>query len=486
MKRKVVDVNHPVVQKKIDRSLKLSVKEGAFASVATSFSLSYFAPFALVLNATAAQMGILYAVISLLPSLVQLKATNLIDRFSRKGIVVSGTVGRLLLVPLFLLTAFLFYIGVPYMVWVLILLVGLHYTFSGISYPAWFSWMGSLVPKENRGKYFSKRNRIIGLAGMISMIAGAIALDKAKSFGTLHGDALAFTLIGFGALFFLSAVFRLWSWALLKKEYEPRIKIRKKDHFSLLEFLKKCRETPFGRFSLFGGAFAFAVGISTPFWAVYMLRDLGFSYFWYMAITVSIIVFQIVFLPLLGKFSDRFGNVKLIRMCSLFAGIVPFLWIASSWIESDLGTKFYLLIVPAIVGGFGWAGYNLALNNYIYDAVRTEKRAFGLSYMNLLIGLGGFIGAGIGAIIAWINISFMNSMLFIFGISGAVRLFVAVYGSKYLHEIRSVRKFAPEFLLREFTPAQNVMRQVYHLEHLVEDAEHYIEAEDEKWFGEKI
>ena len=67
------------------------------------------------------------------------------------------------------------------MVWVLILLVGLHYTFSGISYPAWFSWMGSLVPKENRGKYFSKRNRIIGLAGMISMIAGAIALDKAKS-----------------------------------------------------------------------------------------------------------------------------------------------------------------------------------------------------------------------------------------------------------------------------------------------------------------
>jgi len=482
MKKGVVRVNHPIVQKKINQSLKLSVKEGALSSIASGFSLSYFSPFALALNASATQMGILYAIISLLPSLVQLKAASLIDRFSRKRIVLNGVMGKIIIILPILLTGFLFYIGVPYMVWVLIGLIGLHYIFTAIVHPAWFSWMGSLVPEEKRGKYFSKRNRTVGFFGVVAMIAGALILDGMKRIGTYHGDVLAFTLIGFGILFILSGAARVWALNLLKKKYEPRIKIRKKDHFSLWDFLKKCRETAFGRFSLFGGAYAFAVGISTPYWAVYMLRDLSFSYVWYMAITVSAVIFQIVFLPLLGKFSDLFGNVRLMRTCSLLAGTVPFFWIASALIGSDLGVKLYLLIIPSMIGGFAWAGYNLALNNYIYDAVSSPKRGFGLSYMNLLIGVGGFLGAGVGAILAWINVSFMNPMLFIFGVSGISRLMVAFYGSKFLREVRNVKKFAPQFLVREFAPAQGVVREVHSLEHLVKKVEHYIVPKERREF----
>jgi len=57
----VVSAKHPIIQKKIDESLKLSIRDGAVVSVSSSFGLSYLSPFALVLNATAAQMGILYA-----------------------------------------------------------------------------------------------------------------------------------------------------------------------------------------------------------------------------------------------------------------------------------------------------------------------------------------------------------------------------------------------------------------------------------------
>jgi len=482
MKRGVVRVDHPIVQKKIDQSLDLSIRDGAVSSVSSNFSLSYFAPFALALNATAVQMGILYAVISLLPSLAQLKAAALIERFSRKKIVLSGVIGKLVLVLPILLVGFLHWIGVPHMVWAFIVLVGLHYVCTSIVHPAWFSWMGSLVPEQRRGKYFSKRNRVVGFFGIVAMVAGALILDGIKNIGGSYGDVVGFTLFGFGVLFVLSGVFRIWSWRLLDKTYEPRIKIRKKDRFSLWDFLKNCRATPFGRFSLFAGVFTFVVGISTPFWAVYMLRDLGLSYMWYMAIVVSPVFFQLVFLPLLGNFSDRFGNVKLMQTCSVLAGLTPFLWIASVLIESDLGVKIYLLIVPAVVGGFGWAGYNLALNNYVYDAVSNRKRGFGISYMNLLIGVGGFFGAGVGALIAWMDVSFMNPILFIFAISGVGRIVVALYGSRLLHEVRNVKKFSSQFWMKEFTPAQGVLREVYNLEHLVEKVEHYVLPGEKKKF----
>jgi len=192
-----------------------------------------------------------------------------------------------------------------------------------------------------------------------------------------------------------------------------------------------------------------------------------------------------VFLPLLGKFSDRFGNVRLMQTCSVLAGMTPFLWIASVLIGSDLWVKIYLLIVPSIVGGFGWAGYNLALNNYVYDAVSNRKRGFGLSYMNLMIGVGGFLGACVGAGIAWMDVSFMNSMLFIFTVSGIGRIGVAIYGSRLLHEVRNVRKFSSQFWIREFAPAQGVLKEVHNLEHLVEKVEHYVVPEDREELEEE-
>ena len=471
---KEVGAEHPIVARKIDESLDLSVREGSLASVSTGFGLSYFSPFALAMNATSAQVGILYAITSLLPSIVQLRTSNLLRRFSRKKLVLRGLLGKILLWIPILVSGLLFYLGVPHMVWAFIGLVGLFYALTAISHPAWFSWMGSLVPEERRGKYFSRRNRAAGFFGVLTMIIGAIILDMSKGIGVYFGDVVGFTLLGFGILFVFSALVRIWSMVLLKRQYEPRIKIRERDYFSCWQFLRKCVETPFGRFTLYRGALSFVVAIAGPFWAVYMLRDLGFSYVWYILVTVSSIVFQLVFLPLLGKVSDRFGNVRLMRICSWFIVATPLLWLGSALIENGLLLKVYLLFVPAIVGGFAWAGYNLAVNNYVYDAVSGPKRTFGLTYMNLIVGVGMFLGAGLGSLIAWIGVSFMNPLLFIFGISAVGRLLVAVVGLKFLKEVRHVKRFSSNYLIREFRPVQGIVREVHNFEHLVSKVEHHI------------
>jgi len=126
-KGNVVRVNHPVVKKKIEDSLKLSIQESSFCSMSSGFGLSYLSPFALILNATSSQIGILQAIIGLLPSIVQLKATEFIRIFSRKKIVLNGVMFQILLWIPIILTGILFYIGVPYMIWVFIALIGLFY-----------------------------------------------------------------------------------------------------------------------------------------------------------------------------------------------------------------------------------------------------------------------------------------------------------------------------------------------------------------------
>jgi len=66
---------------------------------------------------------------------------------------------------------------------------------------------------------------------------------------------------------------------------------------------------------------------------------------------------------------------------------------------------------------------HLAASNFIYDSVSVQRRGICVAYYNILIGIGVFIGAGIGGLLAEnLTINFMNSLLFIFLISGVVRL----------------------------------------------------------------
>ena len=471
---RAADVEHPYVQEKINKSLKLSLKEGAASSVSFGSGLSYFSAFALVMNATASQVGILHAVIGLLPSIIRLKSSQLMEKFSRKKIVLWGVLLQSLIMLPMILTGFLFFKGVPYMVWAFIACVGIYYSAMAIVDSAWFSWMGSLAPEESRGVYFSRRRRICGIFNIITMISGALMLDLSKKISSVPMEILGFTLIGFGTLFLLSSIARFYAWAILARQYEPNLRVGKKDYFSFWQFIKKAPGNPFGKFAIFKGAMSLAIAISGPFWAVYMLRNLGFSYIWFMAITIASPLFQIIFYPLLGRFSDKFGNIKTIKTCVGIWFMVPLFWVASVLITNPLALKLYLLIIPGLVSGFASAGYILSSNNYVYDAVSPKKRGFAIAYVNLMIGLGTFVGAGIASIIAWVGVPFMNTILFIFLLSAVARLLAFVVGTRYLSEVRKVKKCPPGEILTEINPIVGLDHGFHHLEHAVKRIEHYI------------
>lgn len=466
--------DHPIVRKKINHALDSSVREGSVSSLSTGFGISYLSPFALALNATASQVGLLYAVANFLPSIVQLKASGLLEKFTRKKITLAGVGSRILLWIPIILCGIFYYLGYPHMVFALIVLSALFYSASATSALAWFSWIGSLVPEHKRGKYFSRRNRALGFFSIVSLLIASLILDFFKKFGEVRGEALLYTIIGFSVLFSLAIITKTISFAMLNRQYEPRIKIGKKDESPFLPFLKNSYKTDFGRFTLFRFFISFVVSIAGPFWAVYMLRDLGFSYFWLTSVTVFHIIFQVCILPLIGRISDRFGNVRLIKISSAFIVLVPFLWLISTFIHNDILLKIYLLTIPSFIAGASWGGYTLAANNYLYDAVGQKKRGFELSHMNFMVGMGMSLGAAVGSILALKEFAFMDTILLIFLISGILRFFVVFIGTRYLKEVRNVEEFSSEFVLNELNHVEGLVKEVKDLDRKNDKVEHYI------------
>ncbi len=474
-KKKIVSANHPIVQKKIEKSLELSVREGAFSSVSQNTGIYYFSPFAIFMKATNFQIGILSSFTYFVPSVAQLFSVGLIERFKRKKIVLFFVFLQLLmLIPIFL-SGYLYYIGFDYAVLVMMIFAAAYFAFGGVAYPIWFSWMGSLVPDEIRGKYFSRKSFVFNSFGILTLILAALVLDNFKNRGIISGQVEIYTLFGFGILFLMAIVSRFVSFVYLARQYEPMIKVRKRDYFSFWQFIKQARKNPFGRFTIYRFFYSIAISVATPFWAVYMLKNLGFSYFWYIAVVSSGLLFQLAFLAIWGKLSDRFGNVSVIKFCSFVGALAPIIYVISALITSRPLLIAFLFIVPGFMGGIAWSGFLLATNNYVFDAVKKEKRSFGNSYMNLMVGMGAFIGSGIGSIIALFGVSFMNTLLFIFLVAFILRVVVAIWGLSYLKEVRGIKEeFKPSYFFREIHPLDGVVHSVHNVESFAKKVEHYV------------
>ncbi|MDI6839594.1 MAG: MFS transporter [bacterium] len=218
----------------------------------------------------------------------------------------------------------------------------------------------------------------------------------------------------------------------MTKQYEPTLKVDSSYYFSFAQFVKRMKGNNFDRFVIFIMLMYLSTFVAAPFFTPYMLRDLKFNYILFILIaTVTPVLINIVTGPLWGRFSDRFGNVVTLRICSVFVSITPLLWLISP-------NPYYLIFVPALIGGSGWAGFGLASSNFIYDAVSRQRRGLCFAYYNVLNGISIFIGATIGGLIVKLPLHLMNIFLFTFLISGILRFTAFAVMIPKIKEVRVV------------------------------------------------
>ncbi len=414
------------------KTLRRSMDEGAAASVATGTGDSYITPFADVLGAQPIHIGLLSAITALASPLAQLRGSSLMARSPRKKIVLASVFLNACMWLVLAAIAIFAYIKTknPFFILFLIVAYTLLGIFNGLAFPAWYSWMGDLVPEKDRGRYFSKRNVVTGIVSLVTFLMGAFILDFFEQEGIM---------IGFFILFILAFLFRMLSFASFRKHYAPPLKIHRSNYFSFWQFIK--RFDNYGRFSVYLAFFEFAIMVASPFFAVYMLQELGYNqnYLLYTLVAMSSSLFYLLFTPLAGKFSDRYGNARLLVIANVCFIFTPLLWLISK-------NPIYLIVIPQLVAGIANAAFIIASTNFTYDAVSQEKRGRCIAYTNVLIGLGSFFGAILGGYLLSVlpsNTLSLNKFFLIFILASLLRLGVALVFLPRVEEVRKVERLPP-------------------------------------------
>ncbi len=434
-----------------------SIKEGIFASGKFSFGDRYISPFAIAINASNSLVVLLSSIAGLLGPLSQMFSSRLIEKYSRKKIILKAIFFESLMwLPLIVISV-LFYKGIIVNALSLLLLISfaLYIILANLVTPVWFSWMGDIVDNRYRGRWFSKRGLIVGFVSVILALVSAFFLDYFK-----RNDWIMF---GFIILFSLAFISRIISREIFKKTYEPKIKLEKGYYFSFWQFLRKAPKNNFGRFAIFRSLLSLANFISAPLIAVYLLRYLEFNYTTYMIVTLAGAVYTFMVLELWGKFSDKYGNYKTLQITSILIPLIPISWILFS-------SPIYFVLVPAAIGGIAWAGFNLAASNFIYDNVSQSKRGLAVSYYNMLMGIGIFLGAGIGAIlIKVLKTNFIEPLFLIFIIGSIARIIVVLLGIPRIKEVKKRKRFRgprdlENLVLKEAKPT--LIEEVHEIMHI--------------------
>ena len=412
---------------RVKKSLNFSFADGLFASAMTGLTADYITPYALALQATVRQIGFLSALPNLLSSLVQLGSAGLADRLkSRKKIIIIFVLLHLLMgIPIILIP----YIFKAQPVLSLVIFVTLFTSLNAFAGPAWASLMSEYIPYKLRGKYFGWRNKIMAAVTIFSAFLAGFILQHSKN-NILKG----FTII-FGA----AVIFRFISWCFLTRMYEPPYRPNPRAYFSFLDFIKRVRESNFAKFVIFAASLTFCVNLASPFFSVFMIRDLKFNYFTYTIVVTVVTVAQIITFDRWGRHADKVGNVKVLRLTSFIIASLPLWWIFN---QSPL-----YLVFAQILSGFAWSGFNLCATNFIYDAVSPPKRVRCIAYFNVFSGIGVCLGALCGAFLVDILPALLGyKILSLFLLASVLRFAVVFIFSGRIKEVRKTEHISSKDL----------------------------------------
>jgi len=370
----------PKPKRRVYKSLFYSFWDGFFAVIQFGVVDQFATPLALFLGANNFAIGFLGFVRNAMVSIVQVVSADLTLWIKSRKKLITACV--FLTATLWLPSYFIPYFMPYHRVLTFIILFSLASSFNTLANPAWGSLMTEYIPYSKRGKYFGWRGAVLGWVYTASVVAAGVILYYFRPISLFWGFAI---------LMLIATVSRYLSWFFLTLMHEPRWQAKEAAYFSLWDFIRHFRRSNFARFALFSACYILGVSLVSPFFAVYILKELHLNYFDYTLLMGATAFTMFVPQRFWGGQADRYGNMKIIRITLAITSLVPLLWMFSQ----DL---IYLFIIQ-LLAGFGWAGLNLASTNFIYDVSAPSKRERCLSYFNFLIGIGVGLGAFLGGVL---------------------------------------------------------------------------------------
>ncbi|HSD99559.1 MAG TPA: MFS transporter [Burkholderiales bacterium] len=415
----------------INRSLNYSVRDGVAWSLMFGAGESYLQAFAVFLKATTAQITALSAVPLLLGSIAQLASAWVAGYAIRRKILIFAGVAlqSVAWLPIIALA----FVPLESSVTLLIAAVVLYYIGGQFAAPPWSSLISDLVPERRRGRFFGRRTQLMSIMTFASLAAAGLTLEFFEQRALAHW--------GFAAIFAIALSARLYSVAQLMRMHEPLARLAPLTLPPLAGLLERMRGSDFIRFALFVAFMNLAVAMASPFFTLYMLRDLRFSYVEFTVVNAFYVLMQFAALKLWGRLSDVFGNLRVVQVTSIVFPTLPILWV--------LFPNFWSIMVLQVISGVAWAGFSLAAGNFLYDVVPPAKRAAYSAVHQALSNTAIFGGALIGGFLAThapqelqlggYTVVFASGLWLALCASGVARAVVIAVFLRRLRETRLVR-----------------------------------------------
>ncbi len=372
--------------------MRLSMADGATYALMVGTAEVYFLADAIRLGASAFELALVVGLPLACGALGPLLALRRLSRArSRKPLVVGAALGQALILAALGLVD-LAGAASPAS---LIGLICLYQICAQGAGTGWASWYGDLVPREVRGRYFSRRTRLVHLSTCIGMLTGGLLLDRLEPGPA--GDALSAELggAGFGTLFLVAAAYRLFSALLLAASPEGPFR-GVPDRMRVERFLRTQRGTGAWRLVLLVGSLQFFVYLASAYFAPFMLGELRLDYLEYTAANLWLVIVKVALLPLWGRWIDQYGPRSILALALVLVALVPLPWVFAS----GLG----LVLVAQTLSGISWSGFEVSNFALLLDSGYRRTRLHLFAAQSIMNGGAQLAGSLTGAmLLPWID-----------------------------------------------------------------------------------
>ncbi|MBC7529308.1 MAG: MFS transporter [Chthonomonadaceae bacterium] len=381
----------PLNRLEVLRGLQVAIREGCSSTIWSSLTTNIFLTgFALWLGASPFLIGLLTA-IPTFAGLIQVVSSFFSDRLPQRKpfIALFSVVGRTLWLPILLLP---FFFSKETSLALFLPLYALSHLCLNIPTPAYMAWMSDLVPADHRGRYFGRRNMIMGFVGMAVGLPAAWFLDlmlKGRNQGA----------VGFAVLFGVGVIGGWVAFYFLGKQPEPPLTHSQTSRPTGWRGAWEYYRTPFedkNFVRLMGFSVVFGMGqfFAMPFFNVYALQRLRLDYTSLQIFSTVTAIMSLLTMPLWGGLADRFGNKPLLAIGAVGVVPIPIYWALTSPTKPALA--LFLLQLINVQSGIFWAGVGLTQFNLLIRSAPPEKTPIYAATMAAVTGLTGGLAPLLG------------------------------------------------------------------------------------------
>ncbi|MBN1778567.1 MAG: MFS transporter [Clostridiales bacterium] len=269
-----------------------------------------------------------------------------------------GLSGRVLWLPIALVPYIFPSFSVDLRIWlVIVFVVIISGTNSGVNL-AYGSLMGDLVPINIRGSYFSVRQRISLISGVITGLLISAMVDRVG----LVGYSIALAVAGVTLMLDIVCYFFV-KWPNMEEAHLPPLLTLLKEVFSNKRFVK---------IVVFYSSWLFAVNIAAPFWNIHMLEYLKMN-LTQMALYSQIVsgLASIMIVTRWGRLIDRYGNKPVLQMAAMCIVLSPVPWLFAT------NSTAWIIIISNVISGATWPVIDICQQNlYLSQSPRTHRSMY--------------------------------------------------------------------------------------------------------------